>query len=109
MTAPKEKPVMTQFTSPEGHPRDRILIHQSSDIPKEGQFLSLNGYPFLAKPNTEIDLPRPVINMLETRIRTETQYDEEGEQYTIDIPRITFTVIKRDVTGLESVDNVLAT
>lgn len=85
------------FTSPKGHPRDRIIIHESMDIPKEGMYLSLNGFSFLAKPGVEIDLPRPVREMIDTRIKTETHQDEEGKSHKRDIPRITYTLIQEDV------------
>ena len=85
------------FTSPEGHPRDRIIIHESMEIPKEGLFISLNGYPFLAKPGVEIDIPRPVRMMLDTRIKTETVQGEDGKDHKRNIPRITYTLIKEGV------------
>ena len=85
------------FISPLGHPRDRIIIHETADIPKEGQFMQLNGYAFLAKPNVELDLPRPVRLMLDTRIRTETIQGRDGQTYTRNIPRITYTLVKMDV------------
>ena len=85
------------FTSPVGHIRDRILVHPSMEIPKEGLFLSLNGYAFLIKPGTEVDVPRPVRLMLDTRIKTETIQGDDGKDYTRDIPRITYTLIKEGV------------
>ena len=85
------------FISPAGHIRDRIIIHQTSKIPKEGQFISLNGYSFLAKPGEEIDLPRPVRQMLDTRIERETLVGDDGKEYHRDIPRITYTLIKEGV------------
>ena len=85
------------FISPIGHVRDRIIIHDSPNIPKEGQFMGLNGYHFLAKPGVEIDIPRPVRKMLDTRIRTETVYGQDGRAYTRDIPRVTYTLIKENV------------
>lgn len=85
------------FTSPVGHLRDRIIIHESMEIPKEGLFISLNGYPFLAKPGVEIDLPRPVRLMLDTRIKTESTQDRDGNIHTRNIPRITYTLVKEGV------------
>ena len=85
------------FISPVGHPRDRVLIHQSSEIPKEGLFLSLNGFAFLVKPGEEVNLPRPVRLMLDTRIKTETIQGDDGKEYHRDIPRITYTLIREDV------------
>jgi len=98
---------MKFFLSPEGHPKDRIIINENSQIPKEGQFISLNGYPFLAKPNNEIDLPRPVIEMLRTRIATDSIQDSDGKWHHKDVPRITFTVLHKDVTGLEDPKNAV--
>jgi hypothetical protein len=85
------------FDSPVGHIRDRIVILEGSDIPKEGRFISLNGYAFLAKPGMEIDLPRPVRKMLDTRISTMTFYDENGKEHTKDIKRVPYTIIKEGV------------
>ncbi len=97
MAAPKtdqEKHPENYFISPKGHIRDRIIINESPDIPKGGVFMSLNGYAFNAQPGVEIDLPRPVRLMLDTRIRTETTYDRDGKAYTKDIPRVTYRMVK---------------
>lgn len=90
------------FLNPIGHIRDRIVINESSDLPHGGQYIALNGFGFLAKPNVEIDLPRPVRLMLDTRIKTETihSFDEQTgarEVHLRDIPRITYRVIKLGV------------
>jgi hypothetical protein len=86
------------FNNPEGHIRDRIIIHESERLPKEGLFISLNGYPFLAKPGVPVDIPRPVRRMLDTRIETQTIQDDNGKDYTRDIPRITYTLLVENVT-----------
>ena len=106
------------FDTPEGHPKDRIIINESSDIPKEGQYIALNGYSFLVKPGHAVDIPRPVRLMLDTRIRTEIRQDEyTGKDYTRDIPRITYQLIQENVdsipieqfsSGDDSADMVLA-
>jgi hypothetical protein len=80
-----------------GHPRDRIKIHESAEFPKGGLFFALNGYAFMAQPEVEIDLPRPVRLMLDTLIRTETVYDNAGAAHTRNIRRVTYTLIKEDV------------
>lgn len=90
----QEKHPEKYFTSPKGHIRDRVILHESMEIPKEGMFISLNGYSFLAKPGVEIDLPRPVRLMLDTRIKTETIHGKDGQEYTRHIPRITYTLVK---------------
>lgn len=90
----QEKHPERYFTNPIGHIRDRIIIHESQDIPKEGRFFGLNGFQFLAKPGVEIDIPRPVRLMLDTRLRTETIKGEDDNIYTRDIPRVTYTMIK---------------
>jgi hypothetical protein len=86
------------FTSSKGKVRDRIIIHESSKIPREGQFVSLNGVAFLIKPGHEIDLPRPVRLMLDTLVETETIQQDDGQggmkDHTRNIPRITYTMVK---------------
>jgi len=93
----QEKHPENYFISPVGHIRDRILIHESQDLPKEGIYMALNGFSFLAKAGHEIDLPRPVRMMLDTRIKTELIQGEDGKDYTRNIPRITYTLIKEGV------------
>lgn len=89
------------FTGPEGHVRDRIIINQTPDIPSEGVFISLNGFAYLAKPGVEIDIPRPLRTMLDTRIKTDTVQvqNPDGSYKSIDrdMPRITYILIKEDV------------
>jgi hypothetical protein len=93
----RKSPELTDFfDSPIGHIRDRIVINPSQDIPKFGQFVSLNGYSFQIVPGKEIDLPRPVLRMLDTRIKMET-HQEGDETFTQDIPRFTYTLIKAGV------------
>jgi hypothetical protein len=97
------RPTTLYFDTPVGHPKDRIIINESSDIPKEGQFISLNGYPFLIKPGHAVDIPRPVRMMLDTRIRTEIKQDEStGKEYRRDIPRITYQLIQENVDASDS-------
>lgn len=92
------------FISPVGHPKDRIIIHESMEIPKEGLFISLNGFPFLCKPGVEIDIPRPVRQMLDTRIKTETLQGDDGKEYKRHIPRITYTMVKEDVGAIPAAE-----
>lgn len=93
----QEKHPEQYFSTPQGHPRDRVIIHESQELPKEGIFIALNGYSFLAKAGVEIDLPRPVRLMLDTRLKTETIQGDDGKNYTRDIPRLTYTLIKAGV------------
>jgi len=98
---PQELNPELYFSTPVGHIRDRIIIHESMDIPKEGLFVSLNGYPFLIKPGVEVDIPRPIRTMLDTRIKTETVMQDDGNGRMIEhkrnIPRVTYTVVKEGI------------
>lgn len=100
--ARKSEDLSKFFNTPVGHIRDRIIIHENPKIPKEGIFLSLNGFPFLAKAGVEIDIPRAVRLMLDTRVETETTYDKDGNSYSRNIPRFTYTVIKEGINVDES-------
>ena len=88
------------FTSPKGHPRDRIIIHESPELPKEGLFFSLNGFAFLAKAGVEIDIPRPVRLMLDTRIRTETVFGSDEKHYSRNIPRINYSLVQEGIDSI---------
>lgn len=99
-TVKQEEESLT-FNGPMGHIKDRIVIQEGVDIPREGVFMSLNGFPFLAKPGEEIDIPRPVRKMLDTRIITVTSHDENGKEYTKDVRRINYILIKEGVNLTE--------
>lgn len=111
----KEKHPDNYFDSPVGHIRDLIKIHETQDMPKEGMFISLNGFPFLAKPEVEISIPRPVRLMLDTLIRTEILRVEipgtnQYEVHERNIRRIPYTLIREDVDkdGKPMVDPAVA-
>lgn len=94
------------FTSPKGHPKDRIIIHPTLNTPKEGIFLSLNGYGFLVKPGVEVDLPRPVVKMLDTLVITETINGDDGKEYYRDLKRFNYTLVKQDIDAVPVVSPV---
>jgi hypothetical protein len=91
------------FMSPAGHVKDRIIFHDNPKMPKEGIPFSLNGYAFIAKPGEELDIPRPVRLMLDTRIETESIQDRDGNVHTRNIPRITYTLVKLGVNLPENI------
>lgn len=96
----QEKHPENYFVSPVGHLRDRIKIHESAEFPKGGLFFALNGYAFMAQPEVEIDLPRPVRQMLDTLIRTETVQDKAGVIHTRNIRRVTYDLLKEDISSI---------
>jgi hypothetical protein len=90
------------FTSSAGHPKDRIIVHESADYPPEGLFVGLNGVDYHIPAGVEIELPRPVRKMLDTRIRTESRTINKGpgqgvEIHKKNIPRVTYTMIQENV------------
>jgi len=94
----KESKTPEKFVNPVGHIRDRIIINQSEGLPSSGVFISLNGYAFLAKPGVEVDIPRPVRLMLDTCVKTEMLKDPSGKTYYRDVPKITYQLIKENVS-----------
>ena len=93
------------FRHPRGHIRDRVILHETPNSPKEGQFIGLNGFPFQVQYNKELDLPRPVIEMLRTRVQTTSHTEADGTETVRNIPRFNLTIVKENVTG-EVVDEV---
>ncbi|RPJ08454.1 MAG: hypothetical protein EHM36_05465 [Deltaproteobacteria bacterium] len=93
------------FTSSTGHPKDRIILNEGGDLPEGPVFVSLNGVAYQIPPGIEVDIPRPVRLMLDTRIRTESRTINKGpgqgvEVHTKNIPRVTYRLIKEDVEGI---------
>lgn len=99
---------LNYFLSSQGHPKDRIIIQENSDIPREGQFIGLNGVQYLVKPGFEVDLPRPVRLMLDTRVRTETTQGDDGKEHHRHIRRIMYQLVKEDVDGILAPKDVKA-
>jgi hypothetical protein len=85
-----------KFINSAGHIKDRIIIHQTPDIPKQGAFVSLNGFAFQIQPGKEVDIPRPVRIMIDNCIVTEL-VQENGEEYTRNRPRYPYTLVEADV------------
>ena len=99
LAADMKKNPTNYFTSANAkdHIKDRIKVNPSPDIPREGYFVGLNGHGYLIKAGFEIDVPRPIRQLLDTRIRTEMVQDENGKDYFRDVPVITYTLIKEGV------------
>lgn len=91
-----------RFNSPANAIRDRIILHQTAEMPKTGAFISLNGYAFQVKPGTEIDIPRPVRLMMDTLIYTDMVQEEDGTKYFRDRPRYPYTLIQAGVNDPKS-------
>jgi hypothetical protein len=100
----QEKHPENYFVSPLGHPRDRIMLHETAESPKGGRFISLNGFPFMAQCGVEIDLPRPVRLMLDTLIRTETVVRDDGNGRVIresrNIQRFPYVLVKENADAV---------
>ena len=105
MAKDKNEPKIFDASTARRFVKDRIRIHESEKIPKEGVFVSLNGHPYLIKPGEEVDIPRPVREMLDTRIQTQTLQGEDGKDYRKDIPRITYTLVKEGINLPENMPN----
>lgn len=90
------------FTHPRGHIRDRVILFETPDSFKEGQFVGLNGFPFLVQYNKEVDLPRPVIEMMRTRVVERIEKNTEtGEETVRRYPRFNFRVVAENVNKVE--------
>jgi len=79
------------------HIKDRIYVNPAPDIPREGLFVSLNGHGYLVKAGFEIDIPRPIRMMLDTRIRKEVVHGDDGKEYVRDVPAVTYRLIQEGV------------
>ena len=108
----QEKHPEKYFTTPIGHPRDRIILHESAEATKGGRFISLNGFPFWAQSGVELDVPRPVRLMLDTLIITETVTHDDGTGRLVsesrNIPRITYTLVKEDIENIPEPEVIAA-
>ena len=99
INADMKKNPKVYFTSANAkdHIKDRIIVNPAPDIPREGLFVSLNGYGYLVKAGFEIDIPRPIRQMLDTRIRKEIVQDDNGKEYVRDVPAVTYRLIQEGV------------
>lgn len=62
--AKKAKPIQKLSIPGQTHPTMRILLEDSNDIPPSGQFIGHNGTSFLLKTGVWVDVPMPLIEVL---------------------------------------------
>lgn len=96
-TSREGKKKVEKFISSEGHIRDRVVFHQTAEMPKEGVFLGLNGVSFQVLPDKPVDIPRPVRMMVDTLFYTDIIQDEAGGEYKRHRKRFPYTLIQEGV------------
>ena len=78
----------TFFNHPEGHPRAWVIVRDTGQPHEAKQpFVSLNGFAFKFQKNVPINLPLPVIKMMQNCVFTKTERDDDGVESTRNIPR----------------------
>jgi hypothetical protein len=51
--------------TPKPQPRIRIVLEDNENIPPGGQFVQVNGMPYMLQPNMEMDVPVSVLDVLD--------------------------------------------
>lgn len=83
--APAAKPTDTQLQAAASAeplpvakpmPRVRIMLEDNDNIPPGGQFISIDGVPYLLQPNMEADVPVNVLDVLDHAIMSVPVTDE---------------------------------
>ena len=72
--------------------RVRIRVANTSEIPPSGQFIGVNGYGYLIKPNQEVSVPESVLEVLDNAVQSVPIQGSNGrvEGYQ-DVPRFPYT------------------
>jgi len=76
--APKKKAAPRKPARPKN--TTRIILEENDDIPPTGLFVSLNGRAYLIKPGEEVDLPNPVLEILENAVMSTPRVDPQTQQ-----------------------------
>lgn len=67
---PPAKSGVKRITMPgrKGIPTMRILLEETADIPPSGQFIGHNGNSYMLKPGVWVDVPMPIIEILNNAV-----------------------------------------
>lgn len=60
----------------------RVILEEVEDIPPIGLFVGLNGTGYLIKPGVEVDLPLPVIEILNNAVQSTPIVDPDSKMVT---------------------------
>lgn len=60
----------------------RILLEENADIPPSGQFIGHNGNSYLLKPGVWVDVPLPLIEVLNNAVAQVPERDPQTQQIT---------------------------
>ena len=93
----------TFFTHPEGHPRAWVIVRDTGQPHEAKQpFVSLNGFAFKFQKNVPIQLPVPVIKMMQNCIFAKIERDPDtGEESTRNIPRFSIERLDHAPDGFD--------
>lgn len=58
----------------------RILLEENQDIPPTGQFIGHNGNSYLLKPGVWVDVPMPIIEILNNAVAKVPERDPQTQQ-----------------------------
>ena len=85
------------FTHPEGHKRKWVILRDTGNPHENKQpFVSLNGFAFKIQKNVPVHLPVPVIEMMKRCVFTKIERDDDGNEFTRDIPRYNIELVPQN-------------
>ena len=75
--------------------RVRIRVANTSEIPPSGQFIGVNGYGYMIKPNQEVSVPESVLEVLDNAVQSVPIQGSDGRvQGYQDVPRFPYTRLR---------------
>ena len=98
VAAPTDKKAPTRGAAKRSKPESEetlyeITLHDSDEIPPNGQFIGLNGKQYLLKPGVRTAVPRGVLDILNNAVHSVPERDETMRIIRWrDAPRLPFTL-----------------
>lgn len=79
--------------APNGENMYEITLHDSKEIPPNGQFVGVNGRQFLLKPGRRMKVPASVLAVLDNAVQSVPEINEKLQVVGMrQAPRLTYTL-----------------
>lgn len=89
----RAKPKAEAATAPNGEKMYEITLHDSKEIPPNGQFVGVNGRQFLLKPGRRMKVPASVLAVLDNAVQSVPEINEKLQVVGMrQAPRLTYTL-----------------
>jgi len=72
-----------------------VIFDEQDGVESNDLFIGVNGKQYQVQRGVEVDVPRSLLNVVNEAVYTKLRYDEHGEPFFKDVPRISYREVKK--------------